>query len=63
MAAMVAFLLRYQFALVKLSDGPENAEMPGEFFSTLHRWHMWGAIAIVLPVVSLVLMVNKPELW
>ena len=30
-------------------------------FSALHKWYFWGAIAIALPLVSLFLMVNKPD--
>lgn len=29
----------------------------------LHRWYLWGAVAIALPLASLYLMVVKPTLW
>ena len=40
------------------SDYPDS--LPSQFFSALHKWYFWGAIAIALPLVSLYLMVNKP---
>ena len=29
-------------------------------FSALRKWYIWGGLAIVLPICSLYLMVNKP---
>ena len=59
----VGLLLPYQFRMIRLAESGGDTQLPGEFFSTLHRWYVWGGVAILLPVLSLLLMVNKPELW
>lgn len=61
----VAFLLRYQFRLVRLSAGSPDSEgrVAAEFYDVLHKWYAWGFIATILPLVSLYLMVVKPQLW
>ena len=61
----VGFLLRYQFRLIRVSTASNDSveQLPGEFFDVLHRWYAWGSLATVLPLVSLYLMVTKPELW
>jgi hypothetical protein len=30
---------------------------------TFRNWGIWGGIATVLPIISLLLMVFKPVLW
>ena len=59
------FLLRYQHRLIQLSAQPASSDepLPPAFFRVLHAWYIAGAIATVSPLVSLVLMVTKPELW
>lgn len=54
------FLLRYQEQLVQLSAGQTLA---AGFDSVFHKWAVWGIIATLLPIVSLILMVFKPTLW
>lgn len=54
-------LIPLQARLIKLST-PSGA-IPATFFSALRRWYVWGAVATISPLVSLVLMVFKPELW
>jgi uncharacterized membrane protein len=57
-------LLRYQSKLAKLADSSEgDAQLHDEFFRLLHKWHSWGSITMVLPILSLVFMVVKPKLW
>ena len=55
------FLLRYQNRLVQLSASGE--QLSNEFLTTFRLWGIWGAVATVLPIISLVLMVFKPRLW
>ena len=63
-AVWVGFLLRYQFAMVRLIDAsPPQREVPSEFSDALRRWYAWGVVATLLPLLSLALMVYKPELW
>ncbi|MBZ0293030.1 MAG: DUF2269 domain-containing protein [Anaerolineae bacterium] len=55
------FLLRYQHQLVQLSASGEN--LSPAFAAVFRRWVIWGVIATILPIFSLVLMVFKPTLW
>ena len=59
------FLLRFQHRLIRLSAQPagSDAPLPAAFFQVLHAWYIAGMVATVSPLVSLVLMVVKPELW
>ncbi len=59
------FLLRFQHRLIRLSAQPagSDAPLPPAFFQVLHAWYIAGMVATVSPLVSLVLMVVKPELW
>ncbi len=59
------FLLRYQHRLIQLSARPaeSSAPLPAAFFRVLHAWYIAGIAATVSPLVSLVLMVVKPNLW
>ena len=61
----VGFLLRYQFKLVGLSAAAveSGAELTAEFSHVLRRWYAWGSVATLLPLLSLYLMVMKPEWW
>ena len=57
----VALLIPAQHRMVVCSDPLVHADsLPSEFSSALHRWYLWGAIAIALPLCSLYLMVTKP---
>ena len=59
------FLLRFQHRLIHLSAVParSGAPLPAAFFQVLHAWYIAGIVATASPLVSLVLMVVKPELW
>ena len=61
----VGFLQRYQSTLGRLSKEAVDtgAGLSDEFFGALHMWYFWGIVAIILPLVSLALMVFKPDLW
>jgi uncharacterized membrane protein len=59
----IGILLRYQNALIRISQAPRKEELPPEFFQVLHRWYFWGAIATILPCLSLILMFLKPRVW
>jgi uncharacterized membrane protein len=61
----VGFLLRFQQRLIRLSapQAASTASLPGAFYRVLHAWYIAGAVATVSPLVSLVLMVVKPDLW
>jgi uncharacterized membrane protein len=59
----MGLLLRYQNSLITLSESARGEKDSPRFFSVLHKWYFWGAIAAVLPLASLVLMVLKPRLW
>ena len=55
-----AFLIRYQDQMIKLTEGSGGAAgIPGEFFSVLHRWYFWGAVATILPIAASIFMVVK----
>jgi uncharacterized membrane protein len=58
------FLVRLQHRLMQLAAPAASsaAPVPAAFFRTLHAWYRAGIVATVLPLVSLVLMVLKPEL-
>ncbi len=55
------FLLRYQSQLVELSASGE--QLLEGFNDVFRKWAIWGIIATVLPIISLILMVFKPTLW
>lgn len=59
----IGLLLRYQNSLIKLSESMRDEKDSPEFFNFLHKWYFWGAIATVLPLISLVLMFLKPKVW
>jgi uncharacterized membrane protein len=61
----LGFLLRYQNRLIQLSAQPviSGEPLPKAFFQVLHRWYIAGIVATVLPLVSMMLMVFKPQLW
>ncbi len=53
----LGFLIRCQHRLIVLS----REENPGpEFFRVLHAWYFWGAVATLLPLISLAIMFLKP---
>lgn len=59
----VVWLLPYQHRLIRLSQAVDvDGLLSPEFFRVLHRWYLFGGIATILPLVSLVLMVIKPHL-
>jgi uncharacterized membrane protein len=57
----LGFLLRYQHQMVELSASGE--QLSSEFMRVFRNWGIWGGIATVLPIISLLLMVFKPTLW
>jgi uncharacterized membrane protein len=59
----MGFLLRYQHRLIKLSHAAHDDKLTPDFFMVLHKWYLGGAIATVLPLISLVLMFLKPTVW
>jgi uncharacterized membrane protein len=59
----MGLLLRYQNSLITLSESTRGEKDPRRFFTVLHKWYFWGAVATVLPLASLVLMLLKPRLW
>ncbi len=59
----IGLLLRYQNSLITLSESMHSVKDSPEFFNFLHKWYFWGAIATVLPLISLVLMFLKPKVW
>lgn len=57
----VGALLRLQHRMVVLSEPSGQADsLPPQFYSALHKWYFWGALATILPILSLYLMVAKP---
>ncbi|MBI3793650.1 MAG: DUF2269 family protein [Nitrospinae bacterium] len=59
----VIFLIPDQERLIRYSMPPEKGGDEALLLRTLHRWYFWGAVATVLPLMSLGLMVLKPRLW
>jgi uncharacterized membrane protein len=57
----LGFLLRYQNQMVELSANSD--QLSNEFMLVFRNWGIWGGIATVLPILSLLLMVFKPTLW
>jgi len=56
----VAFLIRYQEKMIKLTEDSRGADkLPSEFFSVLHRWYFWGVVATILPIAAAIFMVVK----
>jgi uncharacterized membrane protein len=55
------FLIPLQARLIALSSSADA--LPATFFSALRRWYVWGTVATITPLVSLFLMVFKPQLW
>jgi uncharacterized membrane protein len=61
----MGFLVKYQPRLIQLSTQPvlSGEPLPEAFYQVLHRWYTAGTVATILPLISLVLMVFKPQLW
>ncbi len=61
----IGFLVRLQHRLIQLSaqSASSGAPLPDAFFRVLHFWYIAGIIATILPLLSLLLMVLKPEVW
>ena len=59
----IGLLLRYQSSFITLSNSMHIENDSSQFFTILHKWYFWGAIATVFPIISLVLMFLKPNLW
>jgi uncharacterized membrane protein len=59
----LGYLLRYQHHLIRLSLSTQDDKLSADFFAVLHKWYVGGALATVLPLVSLVLMFLKPTIW
>jgi uncharacterized membrane protein len=61
----LAVLLRLQRQMVRLTAQAVSSggTVDGRIENVLRRWMVWGGIATLLPLISLVLMVFKPALW
>lgn len=59
----LGFLLRYQHHLIRLSQATQDDKLSADLFAVLHKWYVGGALATVLPLISLVLMFLKPAIW
>lgn len=57
------FLLPQQNRMEEITLNATGDELPDAFYQTLRRWSVWGMISTILPLVSLGLMVFKPQLW
>ena len=60
-----AILIPLQKKMVELTREAFELKLglADHFYKVLSRWMMWGGIATLLPLVSLYLMVFKPQLW
>ncbi len=58
----IGFLIRYQNRLIRLSATLADEGSSRAFITLLHQWYLGGALATILPCVSLVLMFLKPAL-
>ncbi len=59
----LGLLLRYQNSLISYSNTLQEGKDSSDFVSILHKWYVWGAAATVLPLISLILMFLKPDIW
>jgi hypothetical protein len=46
--------------LAKIAE--KEAPLNSIFFKDLKRWYFWGVIAILLPLLTMALMVIKPNI-
>lgn len=66
--ALVSFVLSgaVWFYLIYLQEciirATTASVYPGEFKPLITRWYIWGAIAILLPLLSMTLMIIKPTI-
>lgn len=58
----VAFLIPLQNRLLRYANTSGDA-LPEQFTHTLRQWYIWGSVVTILPLLSLVLMAVKPQLW
>ncbi len=58
----VVCLIPLQNQLLRYANSGDDT-LPSQFYHTLRQWYLWGAIATILPVLSLVLMALRPQLW
>lgn len=61
----IGFLVPDQNRLILLSEKIQTKEgkLPGKFLKVLHRWYFWGVIATILPLITVLVMTLKPNLW
>ena len=58
----LGMLIPVQHRMAVFSEPSDYPDLPPpQFFSALHQWYFWGALAIALPICSIYLMVNKPD--
>jgi uncharacterized membrane protein len=55
-------LQRDMSRVCSVSGGPDD-DLPPEFYGLLARWYRWGLIATLLPLLTLGIMVIKPNFW
>ena len=56
----LGFLLRYQNQMIALSTSGDT--LSTEFMLVFRNWGIWGGIATILPILSLILMVLETNL-
>ena len=60
-----AVLVRLQKRMIRMTqEAIESGGGPDEpIQGVVWRWMMWGGIATLLPLIALVMMIFKPDLW
>jgi len=56
-------LMPAQRKMMSMVAASGSGELPVEFRIEIRTWYIWGTVATVLPIASLVLMIFKPMLW
>jgi len=59
----MVFLLPLQNRMEESAANATGDQLPDGFYQALRRWSVWGIVSTILPLVSLGLMVFKPQLW
>lgn len=58
-----AMILQYKLYSICEKAAQKQEPLPEEYSKVVNQWSWWGTIAGILPIISFMLMVLKPNLW
>jgi uncharacterized membrane protein len=59
----VTAMVPLQRRMLEIAESIAGPETPDTWHGAVRKWFRWGGVATLLPLLTLVLMVVKPQLW